>query len=564
MVAGSVRSRGLTFALPLCALLGAGLPVRAAEAPSSLMGWVEDSRGVPVAGAVVSLFAKGLRNGGFVAFADEAGRFALPSLPPGSYTVRAVVRGAQPTLSRRITVLPNQEFVLALSLPELAELSEAEATERRRELAWLVRHKARSALEQRGLAAWAPEAEPDLAAAEAHWVDGLGGSVEFVASTTSRYGSDVSGLPTPVGAGALRLEGRIAEGARFTVGGVLAESEDTAWRMAGEFQLDGDEGHSLRAGAGYGTRFVRPLGDAAAAGVNLESGAVGALFVEDRIALGERFAATAGLRQTYIGFVQDRNHLDPSVTLEWTATGRSRLHAAAAERTVVPGGDLLTLSTLANAPAIVYAALPSDLRAQRVVRYEVGADRSVLGTLVGLRLFDESSRDQLVNAFSGRGALRELRIFNAGRAGVRGATLDLSREFGGAIRGSFAYSFGQVRRAEGAMPVPRSGRSVLQEGSFHDLVGRVEARMQPTDTRLVAFYRFNLMREEGEDAARHARFDVQVSQGLPFIGALTRADWELLVAVRNLFYEDSDAGTLDELAVVAPPTRVIGGISVRF
>jgi hypothetical protein len=45
---------------------------------------------------------------------------------------------------------------------------------------------------------------------------------------------------------------------------------------------------------------------------------------------------------------------------------------------------------------------------------------------------------------------------------------------------------------------------------------------------------------------------------------LTRADWELLVAVRNMFYEASQAGFLDELAVQDPPTRVVGGISVRF
>jgi hypothetical protein len=368
-----------------------------------------------------------------------------------------------------------------------------------------------------------------------------------------------------MGTGALRLEGRIADSARFTVGGVLAESEDTAWRMAAELRLEGEEGHALRAGAGYGTRYVRPMGGAPEGDVSLENGAVGALFIEDRIAIEDQVTATAGLRHTYVGFVQDRNQLDPMLGLEWTPSPQTRLHAVAEERTLVPGGDLLTLSTLATAPAIVYAALPSDLRAERIVRYELGADRSIHGTLVGLRYFDESSSDQLINAFSGKGALRELRIFNAGQTDVRGATLDVSREIGRSIRGSLAYSYGQVRRGDGAWLVPGPGRAALAEGSFHDLVGRFEARVDPTDTRVVAFYRVNLMRDDQEDSqARNTRFDIQISQGLPFIGTLTRADWELMVAVRNLFYEDSDAGTLDELAVLAPPTRVIGGISVRF
>ena len=65
-------------------------------------------------------------------------------------------------------------------------------------------------------------------------------------------------------------------------------------------------------------------------------------------------------------------------------------------------------------------------------------------------------------------------------------------------------------------------------------------------------------------SATSTRFDVQLTQGLPFLAPLTRADWELLLAVRNMFYEASQAGFLDELAVQDPPTRVVGGISVKF
>ena len=57
---------------------------------------------------------------------------------------------------------------------------------------------------------------------------------------------------------------------------------------------------------------------------------------------------------------------------------------------------------------------------------------------------------------------------------------------------------------------------------------------------------------------------MQLSQGLPFLGALTRADWNFLLAVRNLFYETSEGALIDELAVTNPPKRVLGGISVRF
>ena len=81
---------------------------------------------------------------------------------------------------------------------------------------------------------------------------------------------------------------------------------------------------------------------------------------------------------------------------------------------------------------------------------------------------------------------------------------------------------------------------------------------------MVALYRLNQL-SGGEPAAAIARrFDVQLSQGLPFLGALTRADWDVLVAVRNLYYEPGEGAMLDEQAVSNPPKRVLGGIAVRF
>ena len=99
-------------------------------------------------------------------------------------------------------------------------------------------------------------------------------------------------------------------------------------------------------------------------------------------------------------------------------------------------------------------------------------------------------------------------------------------------------------------------------------IGRIETFIDWSDTRVIAFYRLNSLTPEVEGkktgALANARFDVQVRQGLPFLGGLTRADWEFLLAVRNLFYETSEGASLDEVAVLNPPKRVLGGISVRF
>jgi len=61
-----------------------------------------------------------------------------------------------------------------------------------------------------------------------------------------------------------------------------------------------------------------------------------------------------------------------------------------------------------------------------------------------------------------------------------------------------------------------------------------------------------------------ARFDVQVRQSLPFMDFST-AKWEMLVGVRNFFRDiAADQSVYDELLVVRPPKRVIGGLTLKF
>ena len=64
--------------------------------------------------------------------------------------------------------------------------------------------------------------------------------------------------------------------------------------------------------------------------------------------------------------------------------------------------------------------------------------------------------------------------------------------------------------------------------------------------------------------ALDARFDVQVRQSLPFMD-FSSAKWEMLVAVRNFFRETApDQSIYDELLVVRPPKRIVGGLTLKF
>lgn len=550
----------------------------AAQNGGGVMGWVEDPRGAPVAGALISLFGRGTGGGGLVTLSDSTGRFFLPSLPAGSYTVRAMGRNRLAAPARRITVLPNRDFSFTVALtpdvdpaeeqPAEGDAAASSATQSsRRERNWLLRHKRRSVLEARGAESgfeqtWSVPAPSRLLAS---WIPDLGGTVEVMATPPGPWTETVSGdLPSM---SVVRLKGRIAGSGHWTLGGLVSESESTAWRMAAEFVTEPLEGHELQVGTGYGTRFVRPL--LPTDGDRVHDRSVGAVFAQDRWEIADAVTATVGTRLSYIGFLDDPLHLDPSASIEVKRDDHTRLTASFASRTMAPGGDLLTLSTLATGPAFTFAEMEQALRPERSLRGEMALAQDFGATTLRAHAFYEAVRDQLVNAFAAAeagGAAPRLRILNAGGVEMRGMGLSVGRRFGRHVNGQVTYTFGHAWRGvppEGvdtSEPVPILA---FREGDFHDVVARLETVIEDTDTRVIAFYRLNHL-AGGDSAARARRFDVQLSQGLPFLGALTRADWDVLLAVRNLYYEAGEGAILDEQAVSNPPKRVLGGIAVRF
>jgi len=81
-------------------------------------------------------------------------------------------------------------------------------------------------------------------------------------------------------------------------------------------------------------------------------------------------------------------------------------------------------------------------------------------------------------------------------------------------------------------------------------------------------YRVNNAFARGNDPTHPSldyRFDVQVNQALPFMPFSGTARWEVLVGLRNMFRDPADMGSIyDELLVVHPPKRVIGGVLIKF
>lgn len=553
----------------------AACPATAGAGDSGILGWIEDSKGTPVAGALVSVFGKGLRGGSLLTFSDSSGRFLLPALPAGSYTLRAL--GGDRAVTRQVTVLPNRDAVFTLSLSAEAvpdpDAAAETGTPAERELRWLLRHKSRSVLEARDARSESRSAAAPTPASLLEglvpWIPDLGGRFELATGPALFGGREASGTTadSTMPIGALRLQGALPGSGRWSLGGLVADSASTTWRMAAEFVLDASSSHRLQAGGGYGTWLLQPAfgrkGDD-----RQDNRAIGALFVQDQYRATDSLSLTGGLRYAYLGFLADRNQMSPSVSAEWRPSRRTRVHAAASAQTVAPGGDLLTLSTLATGPAMALAVVSPGLRPERVQRQELGVEHAMRGFTLGAFALREGVRDRLVNLVDvGPGG--SLRILNGRGVVIEGAGLTVERRFGDIMRGSVTYTFGQSR------PGALDGAALLEpagpfgsEATFHDVVGRIEAFVDRSDTRVVAYYRVNTWLPESDPrlpgSAVNTRFDVQVTQGLPFLRTMTRSEWEVLLAFRNLFYETAEGGFVDEIAVVNPPKRVVGGISVRF
>jgi hypothetical protein len=578
----------LVKSAPTLILAGFGIaalsaaPLRAEQ--GRLLGWVEDTRGTPMAGVVISLFGKGLDGGGVVTLSDSAGRFFLPALPAGSYTIRAL-GGESGAAARKVTVLPNQDSVFTLNLQSEDEAGletradtstdapgiEDDPDDPLRQLRWLLRHKRRSVLEQRGQGVetgTVQRASLEMEPAGADAGPSVAGAVEVLANPLGYSDSDLGDVDASrASTSVVRLHGRLTDAISWSLAGLLAESETTTWRSAAEFLIEPGDGHQIEAGAGYGTRLLRPLFPLAG-DTNRENHSMGALFIRDTVEISDRITASVGVRYSYIGFVADSNHINPSASIEARDEDGTSLRGTFAVHTVAPGGDLLTVSSLATAPDMVFALVDDELRPERVTRFGFELERPVGGTSIGLHAFHERVDDPLLNVASAGREGRSLRILNAPRLDSSGGGFSISHRIGPAVRGSFSYTYGRARRESGR-PGPEFGLLDFERAGFHDVVARLETFLRQTDTRLVAFYRVNRLTPEGEglsgqDPVVNRRFDVQLTQGLPFLAGMTQADWEVLVAYRNLFYEESEAAILDEVAVVDPPRRIMGGIAIRF
>ena len=617
--AAAPPARAQTVALPQLALTPQ-LKASSAVAPikqSELNGVVRDEFGKPLPGAVVSAL------GSMSAFAvsNEDGRFTFRNLPPGPYLVRAHLQNYLPSRGRVVQVTPVGPTTSAIELTkrfddakdpaviaagvglvgEPAPSPEAEERHEHDEVAWRLRHMKRSVLKDAKATVTGLDDDDSLFGDSISTVSRavgnsarlasslfsdlpVTGQVNLLTSTSFERPQDLFSLngPAPRGVAYVALEAPGASG-DWKMRGSMTQGDLASWILAGSYVRHKPASHAYEAGVSYSMqRYLGGNGEALAA-MRDGSRNVGAMYVMDNWRITPELQVSYGAKYARYDYLEDRGLISPRVTmvLQPDSHDSLKVRTTVMHREVAPGAEEFI-------PPSVGLWLPPERTFSQVTRgsflperhdqIEIAVDRQFADSvIVGFRAFKEQVEDQVVTIFgmTVADAPAEVGHYQVGSAGdfsAHGWGMTFSRRMGESVRATVDYTQTQARwrgRSPDAELLKVLAPSVLRtEERIHDVTASLESVLVPSATRLLIVYKLNTGYAASQlgdaEPSPGVRFDVQVNQALPFLN-FTSAQWEMLVAVSNLFkealYENS---AYDELMVVRPPKRVLGGVTVRF
>ncbi len=587
-----------------------------------IKGIVSDDRGGPLPGAMVSALGATMA----MTVTDANGRFSLEKLPAGDYTLRAHLAGfaASRRETVRVGVTPASVYRLQLhrletavatagtstevttrpilaagfDLPTVASSNSTEADDDHphTDTAWRLRHLTRSILKDSTSVVVVEE--DDTPAVD----DPMAGHLSLSQSAASALGSFFADLPFK-GEVNLLTTGAFAPGhlfsgdmlprgvAYFAIGaptgagdwsvhGAMSQGDLSSWIVSGSFLSKREGMHSYDLGLTYSTQEYQGGNPLALAAVSDGNRNVGEIYALDRWTVGEGVTVEYGGRYARYDYLVQPGLFSPRVGVSLEPTKTTRVTAVLAQRMIAPGAEEFLAPATAGPwlpPERTFSPLTGgELRVERARDLDLLVEHDFGIYSLGVRRFFQGVDNQTMTIFGMRspGGTRSVGhyyVAGAGSVDVDGWGVRLSSSASRRVTGSVDYSFAHGRwNSFGDISHARPWLASLtreQDEDIHDLTTSVQTAIPETATRVFVLYKLNSayarrnasLTQTGLDG----RFDVQVNQALPF--GLGSTKWEVLVGVRNLFRDPNDpASVYDELMVVRPPKRVVGGFLVRF
>ncbi len=585
--------------------------------PSELNGVVKDELGKPLPGAVVSA----LGSTSAFAISDDDGHFTFRNLPAGPYLVRAHLQNYLPARGRVVQVSPDgrttstieltrrpgdssDPAVLAAGVGAVSQPVEAPEAEERHEhdeVAWRLRHLKRSVLKD------AEASIADLDGKDSAFGDSISsfgravgdsaryasslfadlpvtGQLNLLTSTSFDHPQDLFAMsgPAPRGLAYLSIEAPGTSG-DWRMRGTLTQGDLASWIVAGSYVRHQPATHAYEAGVSYSMqRYLGGNGEALAA-MRDGSRNVGAMYAMDNWKITPELRFSYGAKYARYDYLADRGLLSPRVTmiLQPDSNDSLTVRTTVMHREMAPGAEEFIPPSMGLwlPPERTFSQVSrSSFLPERHDQLEIAVDREwAKHVIIGFRAFKEQVDDQVVTIFglAVADSPAEVGHYQVGSAGdfrAHGWGVTFSRTMGENTRASVDYTQAQTvwrDRSSDSDLLEVLAPSLVRTGErIHDVTASLESIVAPSATRLLVVYKLNTAYAASKvaDTTPNAgvRFDVQVNQALPFMN-FTSAQWEMLVAVSNLFkealYENS---VYDELMVVRPPKRVLGGVTVRF
>jgi hypothetical protein len=588
----------------------------------SIQGVVSDERGGPLAGAMVS--ALGAKNG--MAVTDARGRFLIDSLPSGVYIVRVhlagfassrrdyVRVGSAPAVIesfylRRINpqsdtaadAVPSRSILVAgVDLPQ-PEGTPANVVDDHPhgETAWRLRHLKRSVLKDSGEVvsvtdtAADDESPPSPSSLFGRAFDGaasvasslftdlpFSGEVNLLTTSAFMPGQMFSGAFLPRGIAYVSLGAPLA-GGEWTARASMTQSDLSSWIVAGSFSSHRTSSHDYGFGVSYSTQQYQSTTAMGLASATDNTRNVGEIYGSDHWQIVPALAVEYGARYAHYDYLRDRSLMSPRIGVTITPFSQTHVTASVAQHMLAPGAEEFLAPITVGPwlpPERTFAPLDGeDFRVERARLIDVGVEHEFDDDLVlGVRRFQQSVDDQLVTLFGvpvagGPKSPGHYYVANAGSLDADGWAVRFSSAPSQRVRGSVDYSITRahwISRGDMAaisLWAPEAIRPQTED--VHGVTTSLETEIPETATRVFFLYKVNTSLAHNSDATRSttdSRFGLQVNQALPFL-PFGSTRWEVLVGVRNLFRDPAEAGSIyDELLVVRPPKRFVGGVLVKF
>ena len=415
------------------------------------------------------------------------------------------------------------------------------------------------------------------------------GQVNLLAAGSFDAGEDLLSTNTLLGNLAnVTVSAPVGTQGDWTVHGGFTQADIASWIVAGSYKTRGPAVHSYDLGLSYAAQrysgTTAPVALEEATGGGRSSGEV---YGFDTLAVSPTLSVTYGARYAHYDYLDKRNLMRPRVEVALTPGASLRFNVMASRRAVAPGAEEFSSpadSGIWLPPQRTVSSIDpgAPLYAERVSHVALEAERDFGRSTVSLEAFSQRIGDQMVTLFgvdllgqpvaSGGHYL----VGNAGDGHVDGYKAAYRAAVSEWVKGSVEYTI-----AHGdVMPGDRSRYVVLLTPSavravperLQSVAASIEASVPETSTRLVIFYRVGNGYaapsgggQPGPDGSRFdSRFDVQLHQSLPFMD-FANARWEMLVAIRNFSHEAAvDQSVYDDLLVIRPPKRIVGGLTMRF